>query len=171
LDQLLDAMRALPDAVLFVVGDGPERPALEARAAAWGTTARLVITGRVPHADMPEYLSAIDIAAVAADRTGVASPMKLLEYMAMARAVVAPRALNILDIAADEGTALLFEPGNVRDLARVLLRLASDPTLRETLGQRARAKVAHERTWRGNAGRVLRLLDAPDPSGHVGRQR
>lgn len=165
LDVLLGAMSSLPDAWLLVVGDGPARRALEQRAASVGMGARLIITGRVAYADMPDHIAAMDIAVVSDERTGVASPMKLLEYMAMGRAVLAPSLENISDVAGHEVNALLFTPDSPRDLESMLRRLAADPVLRDGLGSRARATVERERNWRRNAETVLGLLpadDAPD---------
>src|SRR5262249_52662933 len=73
LDLLLDAMSRVPDARLLIVGDGPARPAVEARAAALGLSRRLTVTGRVPHDEMPAHVAAMDVAVVAHDHTGVAS--------------------------------------------------------------------------------------------------
>lgn len=159
LELLLEAMKQLPDALLLVVGDGRARPALVQRAASLGLGERVIVTGRVPHAEMPEYLSAMDIAVVPDERTGVASPMKLLEYMAMARAVVAPRLKNIEEVAQHDRDALLFTPGSVRDLASMLQLLAGDPGHRVELGRCARITVQRERSWRRNAEIVLATLD------------
>ena len=74
LDLLLDALARLPGVTLLVIGDGPARPDMEARARLLGLYDRVVITGRVPHGSMPEWLAAVDIAVVADERTGVASP-------------------------------------------------------------------------------------------------
>jgi glycosyltransferase involved in cell wall biosynthesis len=160
LDLLLEATVALPDARLLVVGDGPARATLEQRAASLGLGGRLVITGRVAYAEMPDYVAAMDIAVVSDERTGVASPMKLLEYMAMSRAVLAPRLENISDIVRHDVDALLFTPGSARDLSNMLRQLAENPGLRNELGQRARATVERERNWRRIAETVLALPGA-----------
>ncbi len=110
---------------------------------------------------MAEYLAALDIAVVAADRTGIASPMKLLEYMAMARAVVAPRIENICDLVLDGEDGLLFTPDSVDDLASVLRRLAADRELRQKLGSEARRRILNSRTWQRNADLVLKLVSRP----------
>jgi glycosyltransferase involved in cell wall biosynthesis len=157
LDLLLEATVALPDARLLVVGDGPARATLEQRATSLGLGGRLVITGRVAYAEMPDYVAAMDIAVVSDERTGVASPMKLLEYMAMSRAVLAPRLENISDIVRHDGDALLFTPGSARDLSNMLRLLAENPGLRNELGKRARATVERERNWRRIAETVLTL--------------
>jgi len=158
LELLLDALAPLHDTRLLIVGDGPARAALEARAAALGISDRVIVTGRVPHESMRDYLAAMDIAVVAHDRTGVASPMKLIEYMAMRKAVVAPRLDNIRDVVHDHETGLLFIPGDVTSLTSVLRRLEGDGLLRSTLGQQAREAILSTRNWRRNAEGVLELL-------------
>jgi glycosyltransferase involved in cell wall biosynthesis len=107
---------------------------------------------------MPDYLAAMDVAVVAHDGTGIASPMKLVEYMAMERAVVAPRLDNIKDLVCDERDGLLFTPGSASSLAGVLRRLTEDQELRVGLGREARRTVVRDRTWSANAERVLTLV-------------
>jgi glycosyltransferase involved in cell wall biosynthesis len=158
LELLLEALTRVPAARLLIVGDGPARAAVEARADTLGMRDRVVVTGRVPHDSVADYVAAMDIAVVAHDRTGVASPMKLLEYMAMAKPVVAPQLENVRDVVEDDRTGLLFTPGDVNALAAVLQRLASDPALRGRLGLSARESIETTRNWRRNAEQVLELL-------------
>jgi glycosyltransferase involved in cell wall biosynthesis len=143
---------------VLIVGDGPARQALERRAGQLGLHDRVVITGRVAHEEMPNHIAAMDIAVVADERTGVASPMKLLEYMSMARAVVAPRKENIEDLIDDEVEGLLFEQGRADLLAAQLGRLVEDRQLCASLGASARQKVVRERNWRRVAERVLAVV-------------
>jgi glycosyltransferase involved in cell wall biosynthesis len=152
---LLEALTTLPAVVLLIVGDGPARPMLEKRVSDLGLDARVVITGRVRHEEVRDYIAAMDIAVVAHERTGVASPMKLLEYMAMERAIVAPRAENISDVVDDGVDGTLFDPGSSRDLASRIRELAVDERRREALGRAARRKVESERNWDRIAELVL----------------
>ena len=123
-----------------------------------------MFTGRVSHADVMRYIGAVDIAVSSADRTGIASPMKLLEYMAMERATVAPRSPNIEDLIDDKVDGLLFEPDNEEALAAALRRLAGDDELRLRLGQQARLKITRFRNWQRNAEIVVRAIgDAANP--------
>jgi glycosyltransferase involved in cell wall biosynthesis len=158
LDLLLDAVGGIPEAVLLVVGDGPSRTVLEHRAAALGLSGRIVVSGRVSHPEMPDYIAAMDVAVVADERTRVASPMKLVEYMAMERAIVAPRLENITDLVSDGESALLFAPGSARDLGATVARLIHDRGLSLGLGRRARQKVERTLNWRRNADRVEQLV-------------
>jgi glycosyltransferase involved in cell wall biosynthesis len=155
LELLLDAVARVPGLALVIIGDGPARAHIESRARVLGFFDNLVVTGRVPHSKMPEYLAALDIAVVPDERTGVASPMKLLEYMAMGLAVVAPDLPNIRDIVAPGVDGMLFRSGDPSDLSGVLARLAADPLLRARLGMNARLKIRQTRTWTHNAKAVL----------------
>ena len=155
LDRLLESVAVIPQGHLLVVGDGPARAALEQQAKALGVTDRLSITGRVPHEEVPDHIAAMDVAVVSDDRTGVASPMKLLEYMAMSRAAVAPRLPNIQDVIHDGEDGVLFAPEDPNGLREALRRLAADAALRQRLGAAARQRVERDRNWIAIAQLVL----------------
>ena len=178
LELLLDALAGAPEATLLIIGDGPGRGAFEVLAADRGVRDRIHVTGRVPHERMADYLQMVDIAVVADERTGIASPMKLLEYMAMGLTVIAPDARNIRDLIDAGVDGVLFRQGDARDLSNAITRLAADSALRRRLGANARLKVERERNWRRNAERVLdtvpgartmagRQADAPMKRQHV----
>jgi len=85
-----------------------------------------------------------------------ASPLKLFEYMALGRAIVAPDQPNIREILTHDRTALLFEPENNDALRNAVARLASRPQARRQLGDAARlALIERDYTWRGNARRIV----------------
>ena len=160
LDLLLEATAGMPDVRVLLVGDGPARQHILRRANDLGMATRVKITGRVAHAEIPEFIAAMDIAAVVADHTAVASPMKLLEYMAMRRAVVAPRTENILDVVHDEVDGLLFAAGQVDELSAQIRRLAGDRDLRARLGIEARNRITTQRNWRTIAAAALSMIPA-----------
>jgi glycosyltransferase involved in cell wall biosynthesis len=165
-DLLLRAVARVPNLKLLLIGDGPDRPRLESIVQQLDLAGRVMFTGRVSHADVMRYVGAVDIAVSSADRTGYASPMKLLEYMAMERATVAPRSPNIQDLIDDEVDGLLFEPDNEEALVATLSRLAKYEELRLRLGHHARIKVTRYRNWRRNAEIVVRAVtDVPKPQG------
>ena len=145
---------------LLVVGDGPARAELEARAAALGLDASLTITGAVPHDAVPGYLHAVDIA-LQPDVTPYASPLKLVEYMAAGRAIIAPDRPNIRECVQDGVSALLVDPETPGALEAAVARLAAEPATRARLGAAAATAVRRaDRTWDGNAGRIVALTQA-----------
>ncbi|MDE2397444.1 MAG: glycosyltransferase family 4 protein [Burkholderiales bacterium] len=154
--------QAPEDCRLLVVGDGPARPGLEQLARELGLEQRLQITGFVSRDEVPGHVAAFDIALQPAV-TSYASPLKLFEYLALGKAIVAPRSPNILEVLCDGANALLFEEGTQdsqpNSLAQALTRLAGDPALRQRLGAGARATIAEKGlTWEHNARRVSALF-------------
>ena len=141
---------ATPELRLMLVGDGPLRASLEEQAAALGVGDRLILTGAVAHAEMPQYLAAMDVGLVPASNA-YRSPIKLFEYMARGRAVVAPRTEPIALVVRDGENGLLFDPESPEDMRGQLARLIADPALRERLGEQARRDVLIGHTWTWNA--------------------
>lgn len=165
IEVLIDAVATLPAVRLLLIGDGPARPDLERLAEERGLRGRLTVTGRVPHAAMPSHIAALDVAIAADDRTGFASPMKVLEYMGMARPVVLPRLANLADLVHDDRTGLFFEPGSAASLALAIGRLQASPPLRARLGRAARLMVEDRFNWSFNARAVLDAVATPPRSG------
>jgi len=150
---------------LLVVGDGPARADLEALAVELGLKDRLRFTGVVDRAVVPDHVAAFDIALQPAV-VPYASPLKLMEYLVLAKAIVAPREPNLLEVLDDDRNALLFDGRDPGGLAQALSRLCADPALRERLGRGAEETI--ERlglTWDGNAARVEALALACLQSG------
>jgi len=161
---LIRAVARVPGLKLLIIGDGPDRGRLDTVIQNLNLGDRVMFTGRVSHADVMRYVGAVDVAVSSADRTGIASPMKLLEYMAMERATVAPRSRNIEDLIDDGVDGLLFEPDSEEALVAVLRRLAEDEGLRERLGRQARLKIVRFRNWQRNAEIVIRAItDESEP--------
>lgn len=156
---LLHSEPILKTARFLVVGDGPACAALRARAQELGVADRLIITGVFEHRRLSEYLSAIDIA-LQPEVTPYASPLKLFEYMALGRAIVAPDTENIREVLEHEVDSLVFPAGNVAALADAIRRLAADGPLRVRLGAAAAAKVVQRGlTWQRNAERVVAMIE------------
>ena len=145
---------------LLVVGDGPARANLESQARAAGIADRITFTGVVPHERIADHIAAFDVALQPAS-VEYASPLKLFEYMALGRAIVAPAQPNIIEILTDGHDGVLFDPRETHALANAIARLCGDPDLRLRIGEAAR-KTIHDRrmTWHDNAMRVVELATA-----------
>src|SRR5262249_3154918 len=132
-----------------------------------GVAHRVTFAGIVPRDRVAMHVAAFDIA-LQPRVVPYASPLKLFEYMALGRAIVAPDAPNIREILVSEESALLFDPAAPDGMRRALDRLAGDAELRRRLGAGARrAVVERELTWDGNARRVIALagvLTGREPS-------
>ena len=174
LDGLVKAVAEEPRMVLLVVGDGPARESTEALAAKLGVSANVKFTGVVERHRVASYVAAFDIA-MQPDVVDYASPLKLIEYLALGRAIVAVDKPNIRELLEDERNALLFAPGRRDLMCAHIRRLCEDAALRKRLGAAARQTVLdRDLTWLGNARRVItvaeELLSATHPSPSVRRQ-
>jgi len=134
------------------VGEGPELAPVRERTKVLGDRARFI--GRVAHEDVPRYVACFDIGLVA-DAGFYMSPLKVLEWMAAGKAIVAPRTGPMEEIISDRIEGLLFEPGDEASMVALLHELARDRELRARLGSAAAARVRESLTWGHNARRVL----------------
>lgn len=162
LDALLDAfadVRArLPDAHLVMLGDGQERDRLAQRATAEFRGA-VTFGGEVPYASVPDYLNAADVCALPEKlRTLDVSPLKLYEYMACARPVVAfdVPGLGWIERA---GVGRLAPPGDAASFGRALCEFLADSVARAEAGAKARAHVEREGSWSRVARDVGSVLE------------
>jgi glycosyltransferase involved in cell wall biosynthesis len=124
---------------LLIVGDGPEREALERQAEIHNIAAQVLFTGAVPHDEVPMYIAAMDVAVAPyrAVQDFYFSPLKLYEYLAAGKPVIASNLGQIADAIRHGHNGYLVEPDNVADLSRALGILSEDATLRDTLAAHA----------------------------------
>jgi glycosyltransferase involved in cell wall biosynthesis len=81
-----------------------------------------------------------------------ASPLKIVEYLALGRAIVAPASRNIMEVLRDGENALLFSPDDPAAFGAAIERLSNDPALRARLAVAARRTIeARDLTWVANA--------------------
>jgi len=163
LGTLLEAFARLhgrnPDSRLLMVGDGAGREPLAAESASRGLGPAVHFTGAVAPADVPGLLASMDVgvAPYPSMANFYFSPLKVYEYMAAARPVVASQVGQLEKLIEPEVTGLLVPPGDVTALAAGLERIRREPELGLRLGQAARAEVLRHHTWDRAVQRILEL--------------
>jgi glycosyltransferase involved in cell wall biosynthesis len=157
---LLEATRLLKDRGLpvraLIVGDGPERAALQRQAADLGLGEAAIFTGRVPAAKVREFHALLDVFVVprTPDRVcQLVTPLKPVEAMASGLCVVTSDVKALAEIIRPDMTGALTIPEDPRALADTLELLVCSPDVRRKLGDNAREWVARDRTWAHNAAR------------------
>jgi glycosyltransferase involved in cell wall biosynthesis len=155
---LLEAVKILRDRGVpvraLIVGDGPERAALQHRAADLGLDA--IFPGRVPMSQVRSYHAALDVFVVprTPDRVcQLVTPLKPVEAMASGLPVVVSAVNALTEIVTDKVTGMQAPPQDPGALADVLGQLLDNPGLRRELGDNARAWVMRDRTWERDAER------------------
>lgn len=143
---------------LLVVGDGPERSRLEQQAQRLNVQDRVSFTGMIGREKIPDYVATFDIALQPAV-VAYASPLKLIEYLALGKAIVAPAQANICELLTDEQNALLFDPDQPDALPEAINRLCEDQALRSRISKNARSTIFDKQlTWESNARQVVQLF-------------
>jgi glycosyltransferase involved in cell wall biosynthesis len=157
---LLEATRLLRERGLpvraLIVGDGPERPALQRQAADLGLGEAAIFTGRVPAAKVREFHALLDVFVVprTPDRVcQLVTPLKPVEAMASGLCVVTSEVRALAEIIKPDVTGALTIPQDPVALADSLELLVCSPDIRRKLGDNAREWVARDRTWVHNAAR------------------
>jgi glycosyltransferase involved in cell wall biosynthesis len=157
---LLEATRLLKDRGLavraLIVGDGPERAALQRQAAELGLGEAAIFTGRVPAAKVREFHALLDVFVVprTPDRVcQLVTPLKPVEAMASGLCVVTSEVKALAEIIKPDVTGALTIPQDPVALADSLELLVCSPDIRRKLGDNAREWVARDRTWAHNAAR------------------
>jgi glycosyltransferase involved in cell wall biosynthesis len=140
----------IPAARLYMVGDGQMRAQTETYARQGGLENAVSFVGTVPHEQIPAWLTVADVAVMPYPKMAKElwfSPLKMYEYMAAGKAIVASRAGQIAEVLQDGETGVLVEPGDTQGLAQALIRLLNDQNERHRLGMNARQQAVEQHSW------------------------
>ncbi|WP_035985951.1 glycosyltransferase family 4 protein [Leptolyngbya sp. KIOST-1] len=166
--------RRVPTARLLIVGDGPEREALEADLSRRQLQAVTRLTGAVPPEQIPTLLAQMDVAVAPypASTDFYFSPLKVVEYMAAGLPVVVSDIGQLRHLVVPNVTGVLCPPGDDGALAAALEWLWRSPDRRQALGRAARQHILAHHTWDGVAGQILAIAQAhsathPQPVGRI----
>lgn len=154
IDQLVEifagVLQEVPASKLLLVGDGPARDRVEEAVRRLDIADSVVITGLVAQESIPAILAAADVAVIPypkLPRELWFSPLKLYEYMAAGKAIVASRMGQIAEVIQDGQDGHLVEPGDIESFTRAIVRLLKDPAERGRMGMRARQKAVECHSW------------------------
>ena len=140
---------------------GPIAKEVQEVAERCGISDWLMMPGRVPHAEVPNFYSVVDIAPFPRRPLRVCemvSPMKPLEALCLEKAVVVSSVGALAEMIDHGRTGLIFRKGDVPALCEALKQLIADPNMRSVLGQNGRTWVLGERTWDGVAEKFGQIL-------------
>ncbi|MGI9405119.1 MAG: glycosyltransferase family 4 protein [Hyphomicrobiaceae bacterium] len=164
IQDLLEAFRLLRMTMdaprLLIVGDGPMRSWIEGFAQGAGLIDDVLQTGWAPYSDLPSLIRRMHVATAPYPvlEECYFSPLKVFEYMAVGRPIVASNIGQVGELIEDGCNGILTKPGDPESLAAALRNLLVDKTLASTLGANA-AVSAQQFTWAKNAARVEALVD------------
>lgn len=153
---IIEQMKKCPELVLLLVGDGRLYEEIQKLVRDRGASDRILLTGRVPHAEVSSFIAAMDFA-VLPDSNTYGSPMKLFELMAMGIGVVAPNFDPICEVVVDSSTGWLFPARDHQGCIERVLSIATQPQEHLRVGTAAREYIAEHRQWKNNVDQLLAL--------------
>ena len=164
LDTLIEAMRVVKDRGLdkiccVLVGDGEPMGYLQKMVDRYRLHQEIVFTGRVRYEEVPPFVNSFDICYLC--KTGLKfgfSPLKLYEYLACARPVIASRVQGVSEVIERGNCGYLFEPDDVEDLALRIIQSYNERDRLPRLGNNGRILVEKSFSWQRIARRVENLL-------------
>lgn len=153
-------IKRIPNAVFLFIGDGEYRAQLDEILWRDNLQNYARITGFIPFASVPKYLSICDVLVSPCinNEDGTEffnSPLKNFEYMGMQKPIVATRVGQQKEIFRDRYNALLVEERNPESLAEAIFELYNNPELAKIISQNAYLDAIQQHTWKHRANRIL----------------
>ena len=166
LETLIGAMPRIvhttPDAHLLIAGDGPLRTSLEEKVRSLSLSAHVTFTGRVPHDRVREIYALAEVLVyprVATRTPELTTPLKTLEALSMAKAVLASDLKPLRELVEDGRTGMLFKAGDIEDLASKATAMLADDALRDRLGHQGRRWAISNRRWEDSVAHYGNVYD------------
>ena len=165
-DVFVRALALTPNLRGLIVGGHPgevDRDRIDSLIDTLGLGDRVEVTGLVPPGDVARHLCRSTLLVLPNTASAISerytSPLKLFEYLALGRPIVASDLPAIREVLTHDETALLVPPGDPRALAAAMTQIAGDPGLAARLADAARA-LAPSYTWEARARRLEAALEA-----------
>jgi len=165
---LIQACAALRDQgldfICWIVGEGPDRPALESQIMASGLEGRVYLLGHVPRADLPGYYRYADLIVMTSKSEGI--PVVLMEAMAHEKLVLAPAITGIPELVEHQRTGFLYQPGSLPDFVSAVSWIQANQASLSGIQHAAAASIAasynRQRNLRVFAEQFLARIPQPE---------
>jgi glycosyltransferase involved in cell wall biosynthesis len=160
IDAALKVTAVLPRSRFVIIGEGPMKPFLLKRVSDLGLDRHFVFTGQVAYERLPDWIGAMDICVAPYRRSaGLRSPVKMFDYLACARPVVASRIDGTTDLFEASAAVMLVAPEDPDALAKGLIGLLEQQEQRHRMGLSGRRFVAGHFNRDRLAKRISRELN------------
>ena len=149
-------LKAKPSTTFMIVGDGYRKKELENLAEELGVRDKFIFTGAVEHSQVPEYINAADVCVACFednDITRCKSPLKIAEYLACGKTIVASDVGEVRRMVGPAG--IVVKAGDYGSLAEGIIKALNDPKLREKLEVLARKRSEEYYNWGFTAKNIL----------------
>jgi len=151
-------LKAVPDTMFFIVGEGELKNELISLAKKVGVLDKCIFTGNIPYEKVPLYMNMADVCVVPKKVLGFGySPLKLYEYMACGKPVIATDTAGF-EIVRQYNTGILVNPENPEEFSNAIIKLLQNKKLREQMGANGRELVVREYSWESTAKKTIKVF-------------
>lgn len=159
-DALLGAaseiIKKIDNVHFLMVGEGPMLSSSKEFVKRNGMSECITFTGDVPYEYVPEYIAAMDIVTMPSSNI-YGSPIKIFEYMAMQKPIIAPNVGPVQEIIHDGYNGILIKPGNKDAIYNKIMYLLKNRNLAEKISENARIHVLERHTWKKNVEKIIQI--------------
>jgi len=164
LDILIEAAKQVKKQGYFqikyiLVGSGERESIIRKSVREYGLEQEILFSGRVAYGQVVYYINACDITVAPFTKERIASPLKLFEYLACGRPVIASRVDGIKEVIEEGKCGYLFEPGDAEELAKRIIQSYQERDALQEMGLRGRRLVENKYSWRMTAKRIVKVLN------------
>lgn len=152
-----EVLNEIDNAILMLVGDGLGRHTISTLAKELQIEESVIFTGRKKFEEIPSYVNVFDLAVVSASKVSEFhySPLKLREYLGAGKATLAPNAGEIPQVFKDNVHLKLYDIGEVKNTAKIIIDLAKSEDTRQKLGVNGKKFIKEKGTWEVELNKIL----------------
>jgi glycosyltransferase involved in cell wall biosynthesis len=156
----LHVLENYPNVAFMMVGSGANMEFFRKKLHIKNYAPRVILTGTVPHEEVPHYLACMDIVLAPYPQLPFWYPssLKIFEYMAAGKAVIAGNVGQVGEVIKDGDNGLLFDPDREGELLQKTMALLENEELRKHIGARARQEVLGKYSWHQHAKRIVEVF-------------
>jgi glycosyltransferase involved in cell wall biosynthesis len=163
-DYLIEAaplvIKKVPNVSFLILGDGVMKQALQRRTEALGIADKFHFIGRVPNRDVPRYvnLASLCVAPYRRTKNFGFSPIKICEYLACGKPVVASDVGGIGELLTSSNSGITVTPDDTRAFSEAILMFLTNDQLARQMGDNGKREVVGKLSWEAVAERLLRIF-------------
>ncbi|RLG31401.1 glycosyltransferase family 1 protein [Methanosarcinales archaeon] len=151
-------LKTISNTMFLIVGDGEVKDELMALAEKIGVSDKFIFVGNVPYKKVPLYINMADVCIVTKKILGFGySPLKLYEYMACGKPIVATNTEGF-EVLEQSNAGLLVNPENSQELANAIIKLLRNDQLREQMGANGRKAAVAGYSWDNSAKKTISVF-------------
>ena len=156
-------LERIPEVKFLIVGDGIIRDKLEKVVENLGLNNDFIFTGTVPYEDVPKYINASNVCVAPFiqarnEKIGL-SPLKIYEYLACGKPVVASNIKGVGDFLENSNSGIAVTPEDPDELYDAIIKLLEDKQLRKQMGENGRELVVSNHSWKDTAKKTIDVFE------------